>query len=123
MITFKRALEIHSILIDYFGGTLGVRDHSLLQSVLNCPYQTSNQIELYPTAVEKSAVIIESIITNHPFIDGNKRTGYVLARLTLMKDQLDLIAELEEKYWLIMKISAGELEYDQIRRWIQAHIK
>jgi len=50
---------------------------------LNRPYQTFNGQELYPRPIDKAAAIIESIVKNHPFVDGNKRTGYVLAPLLL----------------------------------------
>lgn len=123
MITFKRALEIHSILIDSFGGTLGVRDHSLLEALLNRPYQTIDRSEVYPTIIEKAAALFEGIVINHPFIDGNKRTGYVFARLTIMKGQYDIVAGLEEKYNFIIKTSSGELEFNHISRWLEEHCK
>ncbi|MEQ8688674.1 MAG: Fic family protein [Imperialibacter sp.] len=82
MISEQEVLGIHSILIERFGGSNGVRDIGLLQSALGRPYQTFDGGELYPTAIDKAAaVLVESIVKNHLFIDGNKRTGYVLARL------------------------------------------
>ncbi|MEP1096365.1 MAG: type II toxin-antitoxin system death-on-curing family toxin, partial [Cyclobacteriaceae bacterium] len=77
MISEREALEIHSILIERFGGSEGIRDKALLLSALNRPFQTFDGNELYPTVIDKAAAILESIIKNHPFIDGNKRTGYV----------------------------------------------
>ena len=119
MISEKEALEIHAILIERFGGSTGIRDKELLNSALNRPYQTFDGNELYPTPIDKAAAILESIVKNHPFTDGNKRTGYVLARLLLMNDQLDIRANQEQKYQLVISISKGELSFDQIKEWLE----
>ncbi len=119
MISEKEVLEIHAILIERFGGTYGVRDRELLDSALNRPYQTFDGKELYPSPIDKAAAILESIVKNHPFTDGNKRTGYVLARLLLMNEQLDIHAEQDPKYQLVISISTGELSFDQIKEWLE----
>ena len=78
MISVEQVLKIHSIAIEKFGGANGVRDMGGLQSALARPFQTFGGTDLYPTTYEKAAAIGESLIMNHPFIDGNKRTGYLL---------------------------------------------
>jgi len=92
MISTEEILKIHKLLIDQFGGSHGVRDKSSLNSEINRPFATFDQQELYPEPVDKAAAILESIVTNHPFVDGNKRTGYVLARLLLLKSGLGFTA-------------------------------
>jgi len=62
MITKKEALEIHTILVEQFGGANGLRDVELLESAINRPFQTFDGNELYPTVIEKAAPIIESIV-------------------------------------------------------------
>ena len=119
MISEKEVLEIHAILIERFGGANGVRNKELLDSALNRPYQTFDGKELYPTPIDKAAAIIESIVKNHPFTDGNKRTGYVLARLLLMNEQLDIQAEQDQKHELVISISKGDLTFDQIKEWLE----
>lgn len=121
MISENEVLEIHAILIERFGGSDGVRDKELLDSALNRPYQTFDGQELYPTPIDKAAAIIESIVKNHPFTDGNKRTGYVLARLFLMNTQHDIYAEQEQKYQFVISISTGALNFDQIKEWLEEH--
>lgn len=118
MIPESQALEIHAILIERFGGSHGVRDRELLNSALHRPFQTFDGKELYPTTQEKAAAILESIVKNHPFSDGNKRTSYVLARLLLMNDKLDLYATEEEKYQFIISISTGSIDFESIKSWI-----
>ena len=119
MISEKEVLEIHAILIERFGGSDGIRDKELLDSALNRPYQTFDGNELYPTPIDKAAAILESIVKNHPFVDGNKRTGYVLARLLMMSKQLDIQAEQGQKYQLVISISKGEISFDQIKEWLE----
>ena len=123
MISTKEVLKIHKLLIDQFGGSHGMRDKSSLNSAINRPFATFDQQELYPEPVDKAAAILESIVTNHPFIDGNKRTGYVLARLLLLKSGLDLKATQEEKYEMVIAVSKGELKYEHIRNWMTGRCK
>ena len=77
---------IHQILIEKFGGSHGIRDRKLLESALARPFQTFDTKDLYLTPIEKAAALLESILINHPFIDGNKRIGYVLMRLFLINN-------------------------------------
>jgi len=118
VIYLKQVLEIHTILIQKFGGSDGVRDQEGLESAIFRPYQTFDQEELYPHPVDKAAAIIESIVKNHPFFDGNKRTGYTLMRLILLNNGLDIDASQEEKYEFVIKIAEGSMEIDEIKEWI-----
>ncbi|MDW3209050.1 MAG: type II toxin-antitoxin system death-on-curing family toxin [Reichenbachiella sp.] len=121
MISLKGALEIHAILIERFGGANGIRDPKLLDSALNRPFQTFDSKELYPTPIDKASAILESIVKNHPFTDGNKRTGYVLARLLLMNAGFDIMANQEEKYQFVISVSRSELDFEQIKDWLGKH--
>ncbi len=123
MIKQEDVLKIHELLIDQFGGSHGVRDKSSLNSAINRPFATFDQQELYPEPVDKAAAILESIVTNHPFIDGNKRTGYVLARLLLLKSGLDIEATQEDKYEMVIAVSKGEWKLEQIRNWMTERCK
>lgn len=68
--------------------------------------------------MDKAAALIESIVLNHPFIDGNKRTGYVLMRLLLLNEGLDISASQDDKYEFVISIAKGEYDYNQIINWI-----
>lgn len=118
MISIEEALQIHSVLIDKFGGLKGLRDRKLLESALGRPYQTFNNKELYITPPEKAAALIESILINHPFLDGNKRFGYVAMRLTLKNYKCDIYANANDKYDFVISIAKGKLKFDQILSWI-----
>ncbi len=123
MIDINEVTKIHDILIEKFGGAKGIRDKGTLESAINRPYQTFDGQELYPTPVDKGAAIFESIISNHPFIDGNKRTAYVLMRLVLKENNMDIDLGQDQKFDFVIKAAKGELTYDQIRMWIQINLK
>ena len=122
MIDLKTVENIHNILIERFGGTGGIRDSGGLESAINRPFQTFDQRELYPTPVEKASAIFESLISNHPFIDGNKRTAYVLMRLILFEYGLDIKADENKKYDFVIAAAKGEIKFDQIKEWIEDNL-
>jgi death on curing protein len=121
MITLSQEAQIHKILIDQFGGSHGIRDHGTLSSALSRAYQTFDGKELYPGAIQKAAALIESILISHPFVDGNKRTGYVLLRLLLIDHGLDITATQNEKYEFIIRIASGKSNFEEIVYWLEHH--
>ena len=123
MISLKEVEIIHNILIDKYGGSKGIRDFGLLESALARPYATFENIDLYPTAVDKAAALLESLAINHPFFDGNKRTAYTLMRLTLLEYNMDIDANQEEKYNLVIMVSCGEYRFNEIKSWIESNLK
>jgi len=123
MITVEEAVRIHGILIDRFGGTNGIRDRNLLESALSRPFQTFDKKDLYSSQVDKAAALIESIVINHPFLDGNKRFGYVAMRLILLESGLDIDAPEEDKYLFVIGIAKGELKFYDICNWIKKNLK
>lgn len=122
MIDLKTAESIHNILIDKFGGSRGVRDSGSLEAALARPFATFDQNDLYPTTIDKAAALFESLIINHPFVDGNKRIAYVLMRLELLQGNLDIEASQEEKYIFVISASKGESRFDEIKEWLNEHI-
>ena len=123
MISFEEAIQIHTLLIQKFGGTNGIRDSDVLLSALARPFQTFDGIELYPTPVEKAAAILESIISNHPFLDGNKRLGYVLMKLFLLEGGFHLKVEQQDAYQFTILVASGQQNIDRIISWLQSHVR
>lgn len=95
MIGRTEALFYHRELIRRFGGSDGVRDEGILDASLNRPFATFGGQDLFPSPQEKAAAMMHGIITGHPFIDGNKRTGYALGRLILQDTGLDIRSPME----------------------------
>ena len=123
MIPVKEVEQLHRILIDKFGGAHGIRDKSALESALSRPFQTFDSNDLYPSVLEKAASLIESILINHPFIDGNKRTGYALLRLFLIQQGWDITASQDNKYEFVINSASGTLDFDSILSWLSANTK
>lgn len=122
MIEIKKVLEFHSIQIKNYGGSDGIRDENLLDSAINRPFTTFDGNDLYPTAIDKSSALIESMVKNHPFIDGNKRTGYFLMRYFLKKNGYDIKCDQDIKYQFVINIASGKLNFDDIKLWIEKYI-
>lgn len=123
MITLQEVGNIHDSIIENFGGGKGIRDTGGLESAIHRPYQTFDGQELYPTPAAKAAAIFESVIINHPFVDGNKRTAYVLLRLTLRKNGVDISVRQNEAYDFVIQAAKGELSFDLIKNWIERHLQ
>jgi death-on-curing protein len=122
MTSLEEALAIHSELIDATGGSHGLRDRGGLEAALARPFATFGGQDLYPDAVAKAAALLESLVKNHPFVDGNKRAGYTLSRLTLMTYDLDLKASDDEEYDMVIQVATGQLDVDGIRAWLATRV-
>lgn len=123
MISVEQVLQIHSIAIKKFGGSNGVRDVGGLESALARPFQTFDGEDLYPTIVDKAAALGESLIINHPFVDGNKRTGYLLMEALLQYGGYKINASDKDLYNFVINISTGALSFDGIVEWLKANTK
>lgn len=121
MIETAQVLRIHEHLIAEFGGATGVRDMQLLESALARPFMTFDQSLLYQSSFEKAAAILESILVNHPFIDGNKRIGYFLMRTVLLESGFDIKANADDTYHLIIEVASGKAKFDDIVVWLRAN--
>lgn len=76
----EKVLLLHRIMAEATGGSIGVRDHYLLESALENAFATFDGMDLYPTKIDKAAQIGHALISNHAFVDGNKHIGmYVIA--------------------------------------------
>ena len=122
MINFELVTTVQEILIEKFGGLIGVREINSLDSALIRPFMTYEEQELYSSPIEKAAALVESLICNHPFIDGNKRVGYVILRYFLLVNEFDIYATLSEKYEFVMKIANGQLSKEQIYDWLSERV-
>ncbi len=123
MILVQDILILHDASIEDFGGGKGIRDMGLLESALARPFQTFGGDDLHPTAIEKAAAIAESLIINHPFIDGNKRTGMLVMITVLFEYKFALTAGQNELYDFIISISTGEIKFEQIVEWLKQNTK
>jgi len=120
-LTAEQILFIHSRLIDETGGSHGVRDVRLLESALARPRATFGGKDLYPDIFEKAAVLMESIVKNHPFIDGNKRTAITSAGIFLERNGYSFHPTLEELESLTRRMAEGKISLPDAVKWFKKH--
>ena len=120
-IKIDRVLAMHSRQIAEHGGGDGVRDLGLLESALARP----QNIEVYePDAdiARLGASYAIGIVKNHPFIDGNKRTGYVVMETFIIKNGFELHATPADKYITFLKLAEGSLSEDELAQWLRERL-
>ncbi len=116
-LTAQLVQAIHSLAIATFGGSHGVRDMGLLESALDRP----RNLYAYgddPTLFDLAAAYCAGIVKNHPFIDGNKRTGDLTARAFLFRNGYLFEPDEADEVNMIVALAAGEIEEDVLARWI-----
>lgn len=117
----EQVLFIHARLIAETGGEHGVRDIGLLQSAIARPRATFDKEDLYKDIAHKAAALLESLINNHPFIDGNKRTGITAAMLFLKINGFAFSISNEELMSFTLSVANGGQNIDTISQWILDH--
>lgn len=117
----EQILLLHSQLIQQTGGSDGVRDHALLESAIEAPFQGFGGSELYPTVQAKAARLGYGLIKNHCMIDGNKRIGAHAMLVFLALNGIEISYTQKELYEIILQVAAGESEYDDLLSWILRH--
>lgn len=113
---------LHEELIRASGGAFGLRDEGPLDSAVKSPLQTFDGQELYPSAIDKASRLAFGLITNHPFLDGNKRIGTHAMLVLLALNGLELSYEDEDLIALILHIEAGETDEPVLHQWIEDHL-
>ena len=117
----RHILFLHSLVLEKDGGMHGVRDYHAILSLEDLPNQKVFGKELYPTIFYKAAVYTRNIITNHPFFDGNKRTGMLCALTFLERSGYSIIAKKGEIEKFALKVIRNHLTIKQIARWFKEH--
>ncbi len=119
--TVEQALFIHYRLIEETGGSHGVRDISLLQSAITRPMACFDQTDLYPDIFTKAAALMHSLIKNHPFIDGNKRTAITTASIFLIRNGYQIRTANKELERFTLKVASTNTEIKEIAKWFKKH--
>jgi death-on-curing protein len=118
-LTLMEVLQLHRRILEQSGGASGIRDLGLLESALAQPRMTFGGEDLYPTLLEKAATLGFSIILNHPFIDGNKRTGHAATETFLVLNGMAINASVDEQERMVLAIASGNLEREVFVKWLQ----
>lgn len=118
ILTKEQILLLHSQLVKEFGGSLDIRDDSLLESAINTPFQTYGGEELYPTLLDKASRLCFGLVKNHPFVDGNKRIGTHAMLVFLAINGIDLKYTDTELIELILSVASGTQSDSDILQWL-----
>ncbi|MDH5506462.1 MAG: type II toxin-antitoxin system death-on-curing family toxin [Anaerolineae bacterium] len=118
-LTTEQVLFIHAILIKETGGQFGIRDLGLLESALARPYATFDGKDLYTDLFSKAAALLQSLILNHPFVDGNKRVGISAAGLFVEQNNYQLLASVIEIERFTLQVAKGNMAFPNIVTWFK----
>jgi death-on-curing protein len=118
-LTAEQILFLHSRLVDETGGSHGVRELSLLLSAVGRPQASFGAQDLYPDVFFKAAALIDSLIRNHPFMDGNKRTGIAAAGVFLMRNGYRLCTSNAELEQLTLEVAQSNTTIQDIAGWLR----
>ena len=117
----EKVLLLHQLMAEATGGSIGVRDEGLLDSALENAFATFDGIELYPSKEEKAARLGFSLVSNHAFVDGNKRIGIYIMLTFLEMNGIRLHCTDEEIVNIGLSIASGSMNYEDLRDWVYEH--
>ena len=125
MIKFEKdkILLLQQLLIEQTGGEDGVRDMGLLESALQSAYATFDGKELYPTKEEKAARLGVGLVSNHAFVDGNKRIGMYVLMAFLQINGVPFDASDDEIVRVGLSLAEGKMKYEELLAWIRENTK
>ncbi len=116
--SLEEALELHKVLIQHFGGSHGIRDKGLLESALYRP-----QTGYYEDIVQMATALLESLLLNHPFVDGNKRMAFFLTDTFLRMNGGKIQVQAKSGYdFLIGVIESEGGRFAKIEQWLRNHL-
>ena len=114
----EKVLLLHKLITEETGGDPNIRDLALLDSALESAFQTFDGQELYLTKEEKGARIGYALISNHAFVDGNKRIGMYVLLTFLEVNGIRIYPSEEEVVRVGLAVASGEMKYEELLEWI-----
>ena len=117
----EKVLLLHKLITEETGGDPNIRDSALLNSALESAFATFGGKELYPTKEEKGARLGYSLISNHAFVDGNKRIGMYVLLTFLETNGIKIRPTNEEVARVGLAVASGEMKYEELLNWIIEH--
>lgn len=120
-ITVPKVLAIHSYVVKRFGGSQGIRDLGLLEAAVARPQASFSTKHLYKTIFLMAAALFHSIINNHPFIDGNKRTALFSTGIFLKTNKIVLTNQHQVEVEFTVRVTIDDLSVEEIAIWLEDH--
>lgn len=116
-------MVLHDQMVKRFGGSHGVRDLGLIESAVERPKATFDGVDLYPDIFTKAAALMHSLLKNHAFVDGNKRTAYSSCGVFLKLNGHKLQNMHKESIKFTMDVENNSLPLEEIAKWLKKHSK
>ena len=112
---------LHQLMAETTGGSIGIRNEGLLNSAVEAAFATFDGKELYPTKEEKAAKLVYALISNHAFVDGNKRIGVYVMLSFLELNGVHIESSDEDVVALGLGVAEGSMTQDDVLTWINKH--
>jgi death-on-curing protein len=122
-LSLSEVIQLHEYLLEQSGGITGIRDLGALESAVAQPHMTFRGVDLYQTIQEKAATLCFSLVTNHPFVDGNKRVGHAAMETFLVLNNWELDATVDVAERTILALADGTLSREEFVQWVNDHSK
>ena len=120
-ISSEKIKLLHQLMAEATGGSVGVRDEGLLDSAVEGAFATFDGVELYPSKEEKAAKLGYSLVSNHAFVDGNKRIGVYVMISFLELNGVHIDSSDEDVVALGLGVADGSMTQDDVLQWIEKH--
>ena len=117
----EKILLLHRIMAQATGGSIGVRDEGLLESALEAAFSGFGGVEFYPTKEEKGARLGYNLISNHAFVDGNKRIGMYVMLTFLEVNGIHMDCTNDDVAETGLAVASGKMDYDALLQWVRDH--
>ena len=117
----EKVLLLHQLIAQETGGSIGVRVECLLESALETAFSGFGDQEFYPTKEEKGARLGYSLISNHAFVDGNKRIGVYVMLTFLEVNGIRLDCTNEDVVKIGLGVADGSMDYESLLAWVREH--
>ena len=117
----EKILLLHQIMAQATGGSVGVRDEGLLESALETAFSGFGGVDFYPSKEEKGARLGYSLISNHAFVDGNKRIGMYIMLTFLEVNGIHMDCTNEDVVHAGLSVAAGTMDYEVLLAWVREH--
>ena len=117
----EKVLLLHQLVAEKTGGAVGLRDEALLESALENAFAGFGDQEFYPTKEEKGARLGYTLVSNHAFVDGNKRIGMYIMLTFLEVNGVKIDCTNEELVEVGLSLAAGTMGYEELLNWVRTH--
>lgn len=122
-ITLDEVIAIHDSMIELYGGSFGIRDIGLIQSAISRPQASFGGVDLYPTIFDKAAALFHSLMFNHAFLDGNKRTTMTTTARFLAINGFSVEVTQKEFVEFPLRVENNHFPLEEIAKWLKKYTK